>query len=142
MRDDTALRAPFTEDHRPLLDLFHRHTTTEHFESTPKSRGEFVVPVDVKEDSSGVTIFADLPGVDEDEIHIDLEANILMISGDRDFDHDNEDPDEYLILERAYGPVKRAINIPGILDKAGMTAKYKRGVLKIRIPKVRAKAST
>ena len=132
------LHATFASgDHKPLLDLLHRHSQGTSPVNFAAARSELNVPVDVKEDELGVTVFADLPGIDEDEIHLDLEANILLISGEREFDHDNEDPDEYVVLERAYGPVKRAINVPGLLDKSGMTAKYKRGVLKVRIPKVR-----
>lgn len=144
MKEDFSLRpgnVSSLKSHVPLLDLLHRHSASPTPTGARAAQPKGSVAIDVKEDESSVTVFADLPGVDEDEIKIDLESNILLISAEREFDHDNEDSEEYLVLERSYGPVNRAVNVPGQLDKGGMTAKYKRGVLKVRIPKFKTKVS-
>jgi HSP20 family molecular chaperone IbpA len=118
-----------------LGDLLRRPAQEDELSQAPLP-GALAVPIDLKEDGKEFVIYADLPGVDEDDIEIKLESNVLAIKADREFDHDNEDSEQYVMLERRHGPYKRVINIPGMLDKEGMTAKYKRGVLKIRIPKL------
>ena len=93
------------------------------------------VPVDIKQEDGAVIVYADLPGVDEDDIHIEVTGRTLTISGERDFDHDNEDPEDFLKIERPYGRYNRKVNLPGGLNAAEITAKYKRGVLKVRVPR-------
>ena len=88
----------------------------------------------MKQEAGVMTVIADMPGVDEDDIHVELQSGRLHIKADRDFDHDNEDSENYLILERPFGPLERTIEVPANLDASGMSAKYKRGVLKLRIP--------
>lgn len=92
------------------------------------------VPFDVKETPTEVTVFIDMPGVDEDEISIKVVGNELRVRADRDFDHDGEDAEEYTRLERPYGVFECTASLPVGSDSDGMTAKYKRGVLKVRIP--------
>jgi len=119
-----------------LSDILHRHAGEER-PARPGSKPK--VPVDIKQDASAVTVFADLPGVDEDDIHLKLHGSQLEITADREFDHDNEDAEDYLVLERAHGPLQRTVVVPENLDENEITAKYKRGVLKVRIPWIRGK---
>ncbi len=88
---------------------------------------------DVKE-AKDFTVIVDLPGVGEDEISIEAAGGVLMISANRDFDHDLEDADEYVHFGRPYGTYRCSIPLSAAVDAESMTAKYKRGVLKIRIP--------
>jgi HSP20 family protein len=90
---------------------------------------------DVKESEHEVVVYADLPGVDEDDIDLVLRSNVLRICGERPFNYDAEDTEEYVQLERPYGRLVREVRVPGNLDEQSMTAKYHRGVLKIRIAK-------
>lgn len=94
-----------------------------------------MIPVDIKVDGSEVVVLADLPGIDEDEIDIQMVGDVLSISGERSFDHDAEDAEEYVRLERPYGPFERKVELPSGLNAGGITAKYKRGVLKVRVPR-------
>ncbi|HVT14248.1 MAG TPA: Hsp20/alpha crystallin family protein [Fimbriimonadaceae bacterium] len=93
-----------------------------------------VAACDVKTTAKEITVFVDLPGVDEDDISIAVESRALNISAERDFDHDNEDAEEYTHLGRPYGMFFCAVALPPNADTENMTAKYKRGVLKVRVP--------
>jgi HSP20 family protein len=95
--------------------------------------------VDVKQAEQEVVIYADLPGIDEDDIRVDLQGNLLRISGAREFNHDAEDSEEYVQLERPFGRFVREISLIGKLDEQRVTAKYNRGVLKVRIPKMQTR---
>ncbi len=93
-----------------------------------------VAACDVKATAQEITVFVDLPGVDEDDISVAVESRALNISAERDFDHDNEDAEEYTHLGRPYGMFFCAVALPPNADTDNMTAKYKRGVLKVRVP--------
>ncbi|HEY0867926.1 MAG TPA: Hsp20/alpha crystallin family protein [Fimbriimonas sp.] len=92
-------------------------------------------PVDVKETHREVVVFADIPGMDEDDIDIAVEGEALIITGCREFDLDSEDPEEFLRIERPYGGFRCMVPLPCAIDFDLATARYKRGVLKVRLPK-------
>jgi len=89
---------------------------------------------DVKETPREITILVDLPGVDEDEIEIEAENGTIYVSAPRVFDHDNEDAEEYTRLGRPYGVFHCEVIVPASAVIDEMTAKYKRGVLKVSVP--------
>jgi HSP20 family protein len=95
---------------------------------------------DVKQTAKELLIIVDLPGVDEDEIAIKTSDRRIEIRAPRDFDHDSEDAEEYTALHRPYGTFACSVTLPNNADPEEMTAKYKRGVLKVRIPVKRANA--
>jgi HSP20 family protein len=95
----------------------------------------FHVLADVRESGSEYAIFLDVPGVDEDDLNVNWEADELVVSGNREFDHDLEDAEQFIRLERPYGPFQYRTSFQRPVVASAITAKYKRGVLKIRIPK-------
>jgi HSP20 family protein len=96
---------------------------------------EWEAPYDVKESLKELAIIVDLPGVDEDEIDIREENNSIRIAAAREFNHDLEDAEEYTSLARPYGAFICKVPVPITCNTDKMTAKYRRGVLKVRIPK-------
>jgi HSP20 family protein len=76
-----------------------------------------------------------LPGVDEDEIKIDFENGRLCIEGVREFDHDNFDAEEFSVIDRPYGSYDLSILLPAGSNANLARAKYKRGVLRLQIPR-------
>jgi HSP20 family molecular chaperone IbpA len=90
---------------------------------------------DLKIVPQGATVYVDLPGVDEDEIQVEIDGNNLVISGSRDFDHDNEDAEEFVHIGRGYGQFRIRIELPQDIRPEQIQARYKRGVLKVRIPR-------
>jgi HSP20 family protein len=101
-----------------------------------RGRRAFQPPFDLKDDGREYILFVDLPGVDEDEIDISLQAEDLVVSGVREFDHDNEDAEEFVHIERPYGNYLCCVTLTDPVDFTHVTAKYRRGVLKVRVPKL------
>ncbi|HTQ10735.1 MAG TPA: Hsp20/alpha crystallin family protein [Fimbriimonadaceae bacterium] len=99
-----------------------------------KARQQWIALVDVKETPHEVTILVDLPGVDEDEILIEAKNGTVYVSAPRDFDHDNEDAEDYTRLDRPYGEFHCEVPLPELAAPDEMTAKYRRGVLKVNVP--------
>lgn len=101
------------------------------------SEGAWRPKADIKVTPTEVTLFVDLPGVDEDTISFASDDSSVTIFGVREFNHDHEDSEDYVQLERTYGPYELQVPMPVGADAWHMTAKYNRGVLKIRIPRLK-----
>jgi HSP20 family molecular chaperone IbpA len=90
-------------------------------------------PVDVIEDASGITLFADLPGVPKDKLHLQVEADTLTIEGEIDL----ETPGgmEASHAEVSLPRYRRVFTLSKELDAGKVTAEFNQGVLKLSIPK-------
>ena len=97
----------------------------------------FRPPVDIKSTAHEMVVFIDLPGVDEYELKFNWKPDMLTIGGHRDFDHDAEDAEEYVQIQRTYGNFACYIPLDRSVDIDQASAKYRRGVLKVRIPRRR-----
>jgi len=90
-------------------------------------------PVDVIEDSTGITLYADLPGVPRDKLNLHVEADTLTIEGEVGV----ATPPG---MEASYAEVslprfRRVFTLSKELDTAKVSAELNQGVLKLRIPK-------
>lgn len=90
--------------------------------------------VDVYEDKDHVTVETPLVGVDPSKVNIEIEDNILKISGQSDHKSEVDDKDYYR-KEVRYGSFYRAVALPKAVKGDQAEANYKDGVLKISIPK-------
>lgn len=90
--------------------------------------------VDVYENDNAIVVKAELPGVDKDEIAVDVEGRILTLKGERRTEHGAKE-DNYYRRERTYGHFERAFTLPVEVDSEAIKAEYKDGVLKIEVPK-------
>ena len=90
-------------------------------------------PVDVIEDASGITVYADLPGVAKDRLHLQIEADTLTIEGEMGL----EMPEglESTHVEVGSPRYRRVFTLSKELDAEKVAAEFDRGVLKLRIPK-------
>ena len=95
-------------------------------QATEARRSEEVLtpPVDVIEDASGITLFADLPGVPKDKVSLQVEDNTLTIEGAMD-----------LQALEGVSRFRRVFTLSKELDGEKVTADFNQGVLKLRIPK-------
>ena len=102
---------------------------------TPARLARVMTPaVDVYEDQNQVTVETPLVGVDPSKVNIEIEDNILKISGQSD--HRTEvDEKNYYRKEVRYGAFYRAVALPKAVIGDKAEANYKDGVLKISIPK-------
>ena len=91
-------------------------------------------PMDLVETADHYVLRADLPGLSDGDVNIQLEANVLTISGERKAEHEDQQ-EGYYRLERAFGAFSRSLTLPDGVDPDGIQAHFDRGVLEIRIPK-------
>jgi HSP20 family protein len=90
--------------------------------------------VDAWETDSELVLSFDLPGVSEEEIAVELEDNVLTVSGERErrSDHSSE---RFYRFERRYGAFSRSVTLPPGVQEESIKADYNDGVLEIRVPK-------
>jgi HSP20 family protein len=75
-------------------------------------------------------IMLDLPGIERDALEISLDENRLTIAGSRAVDDQNQQR-----VERPHGRFLRRFGVPATVDQKAVTAEYKDGVLRVRLPK-------
>jgi HSP20 family protein len=91
-------------------------------------------PVDVSENEDQFLVRAELPGIKQEDIDIELENNVLTIKGERKFERKDE-KENYHFVERSYGSFFRSFTLPRNVDPNGISANFADGVLTIGIPK-------
>jgi HSP20 family protein len=94
----------------------------------------WIPAMDLVETGEHFVLRADLPGLSEDDVSIELEDNVLTISGERKSEHDDR-KEGYYRVERAYGTFARSLTLPEGVDADAVSASFDRGVLEVRIPK-------
>jgi HSP20 family protein len=94
----------------------------------------WIPPMDVVEGDEHFVVRADLPGIEERDVNVELEDNVLTISGERKSDGE-ERKEGYYRIERAYGAFSRSLTLPEGIDSEGIKASFANGVLEVRIPK-------
>lgn len=90
-------------------------------------------PVDVVEDAAGITLYADLPGVPKDKLHLAVEADNLTIEGEVAISL----PEGMMAshAEVSLPRYRRVFTLSKELDSENVSAEFTHGVLKLRIPK-------
>ncbi|MBF0381617.1 MAG: Hsp20/alpha crystallin family protein [Magnetococcales bacterium] len=96
---------------------------------------ELPVNVDIREDENQIVIKADVPGMEQKDININVDNNLLTISGERKF-ADKEHQDKYHRVERAYGRFSRTFQLNNSTEVKNITATYNSGVLEVALPKL------
>ena len=96
--------------------------------------GDLFPQMDVSETEKEITVSAELPGLEPEEIHITVDQNALTISGEKRAEKEDKGK-RYYRLERSYGSFQRSISLPDQVDENKIEATFKRGVLKIKLPK-------
>jgi HSP20 family protein len=108
------------------------------FDSPSPSNGgtmrRWMPAMDLVESGDHFVLRADLPGLSEEDVRIELEDTTLTISGERAAEHESKD-EGYYRLERAFGAFSRTLQLPKGIDPESVAASFDRGVLEVRIPK-------
>ena len=91
-------------------------------------------PMDLVETEEDFVLRADLPGLSEEDVNIELEDNVLTISGERKVAHE-ERKEGYYRVERPSGAFARSLTLPEGIDPDRVRASFDRGVLEVRVPK-------
>jgi len=90
--------------------------------------------MDLVETADQYVLRADLPGLSDEDVNVQLEDNTLTISGERKAEHESQQ-EGYYRLERAFGAFSRTLTLPDGVDPDRVQAHFDRGVLEIQIPK-------
>jgi len=102
--------------------------------SAPTATRRWIPAMDLVETDEDFVLRADLPGLSEDDVNIELEDNVLTISGQRKAEHE-ERKEGYYRMERSSGSFSRSLTLPEGVDPDKVEANFARGVLEVRIPK-------
>jgi len=94
---------------------------------------ELTFPIDVKAESDSFTITALLPGVDPENLELQIVNEIVTIAGE--LDAAREEGASYLLAERPSGRFHRVISLPTPLDAGKVEAELENGILTLKIPK-------
>ncbi|MEA2321904.1 MAG: hypothetical protein QOD81_1754 [Solirubrobacteraceae bacterium] len=94
----------------------------------------WVPPMDLVETDEHFVLRADLPGLSEEDVQIELEDNVLTVAGERKAEHE-EKREGYYRIERAFGQFRRSLTLPDGVDPEGIAARFDKGVLEVRVPK-------
>jgi len=97
-------------------------------------RQSWTPSVDVIETDDAIKLKAELAGMDPDDIGIELQDNVLTVTGERKFEEEVKE-DKYYRIERRYGGFSRSIALPQTADEEKIEANYQNGVLEVVIPK-------
>lgn len=93
------------------------------------------IKVDVKESDKAYTVQAEVPGVSKDEIHVNLDNNVVTLRAEVKQQDRQSQGEKVLRTERYYGAVSRSFQLPQEIDAAQARARYDSGVLTLTLPK-------
>jgi len=125
--DPTRELEAFQTDMNRLFDTFFRSDG-----GSPVRR--WVPPTDLTEDGDDMVMRLDLPGISEEDVAVEVEGNVLTVSGERRDEREKQDG-EVFRLERSFGKFSRSFTIPEATDPDAIRGSFDRGVLELRIPK-------
>jgi len=96
--------------------------------------------MDVAETDKEIEITAELPGLREDEVQVDVSNDILTVKGEKKAEKEEKDKN-YYVVERSFGSFSRSVQLPSAIDADQIKATLSNGVLKVVIPKPAASQS-
>jgi HSP20 family protein len=106
------------------------------FGAWPAAFGDqaFSPNMEVTETDNAIEVTAELPGMDDKDIDINVADGLLSVRGEKKFEKD-ETKKNYRVVERSYGSFERIVALPQGVDATKVKAQMSKGVLKIEIPK-------
>jgi HSP20 family protein len=97
--------------------------------------GAWTPAVDIYETDRDIVISAELPGMDEGDVDVEVRETVLTIRGERRFEREEKQENNYHRVERSYGKFSRAFSLPKNVETDRITARFDKGVLEVRLPK-------
>jgi HSP20 family protein len=117
---------PFTREVDRLFDAF--------FGQSDRTGRRWVPAMDLVEAGDHFVLKADLPGLKDEDVKIEVQDGTLTISGERQAEHEASEGGWYRI-ERSFGSFSRSLTLPEHVDASAISASFHDGVLDVRIPK-------
>ncbi len=100
----------------------------------PETKESWVPSVDILEKNGNLILRAELPGMNDKDIDINIEGNTLTINGERKMENEDK-KSNYHRLESYYGSFSRSFMLPDTVDDEKINAEYKNGVLTVTMPR-------
>jgi HSP20 family protein len=95
---------------------------------------ELLPKLDVTETDKQIEITAELPGLEEKDVQVNLADNVLTIRGEKKAEKEEKDK-TYRLVERSYGSFVRSLELPEGVNADAIKASIDKGVLKVTVPK-------
>jgi HSP20 family protein len=90
--------------------------------------------MDVAETDKEIEITAELPGLEEKDVQINIADNVLTVRGEKKAEKEQKDKN-YRLVERSYGSFERSLELPEGVNADAIQASIDKGVLKVTVPK-------
>jgi len=90
--------------------------------------------MDLVETEEHLVLRADLPGLAEEDVALEIKDGVLTLSGERKAEHEEKSEGFYRV-ERSFGSFSRSLTLPQGIDAEQVAAEFDHGVLEVRIPK-------
>jgi HSP20 family protein len=134
-RDRSVARSdyPFMSLQREIDRLFDNFTQGVPALSTGGA-AELLPNLDVTETDKQIEITAELPGLEEKDVQVNLADNVLTIRGEKKAEKEEKDK-TYRLVERSYGSFVRSLELPEGVNADAIKASIDKGVLKVTVPK-------
>lgn len=103
--------------------------------ASPESGKPLEIRIDVSETDADYSVAAELPGVDKDDIHVQIDGNRVAISAQVSKESEEREGERVLRRERYRGSVSRSFALASEIDEERAAAAYENGILKLTLPK-------
>ena len=125
---------PFSTLRSEMDDLFSRFFE---LDTTGRFSGlaDFAPSIDVSETESEIVVKADLPGVEQDNVSLELHDDVLVLKGERKQETEAGEGEDHRVIERSYGRFERAMRLPFTPAESDVETRYKNGVLTVKVAK-------
>jgi HSP20 family protein len=99
-----------------------------------RSMQRWIPAMDLVENENDLVLRADLPGLTEDDVEIEVKDGVLTVSGERKSESE-EKGEGYHRMERSFGRFSRSLTLPQGTEPGKVDANFENGVLEVRVPK-------
>ena len=123
---------PFMSLQREIDRLFEDFTRG--FPAFAGNGGKMLPSMDVTETDKEIEITAELPGLEEKDVQINVADNLLTIRGEKKAEKEEKDKN-YRLIELSYGSFERTLELPDGVNADTIKASIAKGVLKVTVPK-------
>ncbi len=96
--------------------------------------GMWTPAVDIYETDAAVVVKAELPGVQKEQVGVDVKDGVLTLRGERKYEKEVKE-ENFHRIERSYGTFQRSFSLPATVDQEQISATMKEGVLEVSLPK-------
>jgi HSP20 family protein len=96
--------------------------------------GDLLPNMDVTETDKQIEVIAELPGLEEKDVQVNVADNVLTIRGEKKMEKEEKDK-SYRLVERSYGSFVRSLELPAGVNADTIKASIEKGVLRVTVPK-------